>query len=98
MARLSSIPNGYVIVAKPTKETIQISKAVPASALEYALARDLTRIVGQGKVTIKAANARLHIERITDPNGHIFITAESIAKKHPLEFKLEGKHIMKAAL
>jgi len=99
MAVLKNIPEGYLVVVSPAKSEDTVTKhlAIRQDVLEYRLTKDLVKMVQKkGVLTIGEANRRLHTDRIVDPNGRVFLSAEKIASEHPLEFKIEGKHIMAA--
>lgn len=94
-----NIPEGYLIIVSPAKDETTVAKhiAVRQHIVEYRLTKDLGKMVAKkGSITIGEANKRLHVDRIIDPNGRIFLSAEKIATDHPLEFKIEGKNITMA--
>lgn len=96
---MRNIPEGYLVVVLPAKDEDTATKhlAIRQDVLEYRLAKDLGKIVQKkGFITIGEANKRLHTDRIVDPNGRVFLSAEKIAEQHPLEFKVDGTHIVKA--
>lgn len=98
---LYGIPSGYVIINPVPKEgEVRLQKAVRADVLEVMLARSLNLTLAKSKkgyVTVKEAENRLHLDRIVDPSGHVSFSVRKIVEQHPLEFALNGNHIVRAA-
>jgi hypothetical protein len=97
---LFNVPDGYVLI-KPIekKGEVRMMKAVRADVLEVMLARSLNMTLSKSKkgyVTVKEAENRLHLDRIVDPSGHVSFSVSKIVEQHPLEFALNGKHIVRA--
>lgn len=73
--------------------------AMRKDVLEVKLARDLNMYLTRAKkgyMTVREAANRLHLDRIVDPSGHFSFSVQKIIEQHPLEFALQGTHVVRA--
>ncbi len=106
MLLLYNVPENHLVVEPVKKfyegtnqEIPQVAHAYRIDVLKDMLTRKLMQKVGKSKkgyVTIKEAENALHLDRIKNPNGYSTIKVEDIVAEHPLEFKIEGKRILRA--
>ena len=76
---------------------VPVSVNMPRSIVDHKLAVELNALLNkQCPVEIDVAEKKLRLHKITDLDGRSSITLESIVDQHPLDFKIEGKHVVRA--
>lgn len=97
-------PPGHLIVEPAVKYYPGTDNPMPRIATAYRkeillemLTRKLVQRLGKAAkpyLTVRQAEAALHLERIKNPHGYQGIKIQDIVEAHPMEFDYDGKKII----